>query len=122
MSRFKLTKPCDNCPFLKRGGIRVHPDRAREIASYFTDAQGGSFSCHKTVDYSDDEDDALDGARTAGAREQICAGGMIFADKQGKANQIVRIMERLGAIDWATLRQSRARVFDTLTQMLKAQR
>jgi hypothetical protein len=109
---FDLKRPCATCPFLKVGGIRLHKDRAREIAGYFTDAQGGTFACHSTIDYNQDEDND---------DEQMCVGGMVFADKQNKANQIVRIMERCGAIDWPTLRKSRPLVFDSVRQMIKAQ-
>jgi hypothetical protein len=113
---FKMTAPCDNCPFRKEGGIRLRPDRAREIAHQFTDSQGGTFPCHKTVDYGTEDDEgntSLDGT-------QMCAGGLLFAEKQGKANQLVRIMERIGAYDARKL-AGHDLVFDSLAMMLKAQ-
>lgn len=29
--RFDMKKPCDNCPFLRDGGIRLHEERVLEI-------------------------------------------------------------------------------------------
>jgi hypothetical protein len=116
---FKLTKPCDSCPFRKVDGIRLTPERAREIAGLFTDSQGGTFPCHKTVDY--DIEDDTDDARQMRAPEQLCAGGLIFAEKQGSVNQLMRIMERVGGYDPSALR-GHDEVFDSLSEMLRAQR
>ncbi len=99
------------------GGIRLTVGRAREIAGLFTDSRGGSFACHKTVDYVDEDADE----RPMRDGEQICAGGLIFAEKQGAANQFVRIMERLGAYDARELR-GHEHVFDSLREMVAAQR
>jgi hypothetical protein len=118
MTAFNLTTPCDNCPFRREGGIRLHRKRAHDIAALFTDEQGGTFPCHKTVDYDTDTDD--DGPRPMRPEEKMCAGGLIFAEKQGVANQMVRIMERIGAYDPRKLRGHDA-VFDDLDEMLAAQ-
>lgn len=58
---FDLKRPCDNCPFRKEGGIRLHPGRAREIARGQIDNPGMTFPCHKTVDY--EAEDANDDNR-----------------------------------------------------------
>ena len=108
---FDLRHPCDNCPFLKVGGIRLRKGRVREIARYFTDVQGGTFPCHKTVKGDDDED------RPMRRGEQMCMGGILFADKQGRANQMVRIGERTG-FDIRKV-SGRELVFDSIAQMLK---
>lgn len=89
---FDLKAPCDNCPFRKDGGIRLTEGRVKEIAREFTDTQGGTFPCHKTVRYDDDDADARRPMRRG---EQMCMGGILFADKQG-TNQMVRIGERTG--------------------------
>lgn len=47
---------------------------------------GGSFPCHKTVNHSDEGEDT--------SRSKHCAGALIFAEKNGNATQIMRIMEQ----------------------------
>jgi hypothetical protein len=110
---FDLKAPCADCPFLKAGGIRLTPPRARQVARYFTDTQGGTFPCHKTVKATDDDDEA----RPMRRGEQLCMGGILFADRLGRANQMVRIGERTG-FD-ITKVAGRDLVFDSLAQMLK---
>ena len=112
---FDLRQVCSNCPFLKSGGIRLMAGRVREIARCFTDVQGGTFPCHKTVKNDDDDDDS--GGRPMRRGEQICVGGILFADKQGRANQMVRIGERTG-FDIRKV-SGKGLVFDSLAQMLK---
>lgn len=85
---FKLVKPCDNCPFLKNGGIRLTADRTEEIAANMLSLAGGSFWCHKTTE--PDEDGG------SGPDADHCAGALIFAEKNGVATQAMRIAERLG--------------------------
>lgn len=112
---FDLRSPCSDCPFLKTGGIRLTRGRVREIARCFTDSQGAVFHCHKTVTHDDNDDDG--GTITTG-NEQVCAGGLIFADKQGKANQGMRIAMRLRLFNPDAL-TGRDRVFDSLAAMLR---
>lgn len=104
---FALKQPCDNCPFLKAGGIRLRIARAREIANYFLDQGGGGlFPCHKTV--------------RRRRHRQVCAGGMIFAFKHDKENQIMQVGRRLGLFHPEKL-TGQALVFDSLAEMLKVQ-
>lgn len=114
--RFDLTNPCSDCPFLKQGGIRVHPERVREIAGGMLDSQGVMFACHKTVDY-DREDENVD-PLPGGKQERHCAGALIFAEKNGNATQTMRITERLGLYDRRKL-TGQELVFDTLEEMLQ---
>lgn len=97
--RFDLHRPCSGCPFLKEGGVKfLGSDRAAEIASLFTTTgEGGTFPCHKTIDYdkpSGDEDESW-GAHVEGT--QHCAGALLFMEKVNpRGNNIIRIAERLG--------------------------
>lgn len=111
---YDLKKPCDNCPFLKQGGVRLEPERALEIARYATDRQGATFACHKTTR-------TVDGERKPTKDSQHCAGALIFAEKQGFCNQANRIMERIGVYDASKLdRSTFDDVFDDETEMEEA--
>lgn len=90
-----MNTPCDNCPFrLDRPGF-IPPARGREIAQ--TLAAGGSFDCHKTLDYSGDDEE---GEPRRTRKSQWCAGALIFLEHNGGAerNQMVRISQRLGML------------------------
>lgn len=104
MKRCHVAKPCANCPFLRVGGIRLHPQRVREIHD-----KGGAFPCHKTVNH--DQRDR--------SKERECAGAIIFAYKPDGpgAGQMLRISERLGVID-PSLASEHPEVFDSLDEML----
>lgn len=85
--KFDLKRPCDQCPFLKQGGARVRPARAREIAAADT------FVCHKTIDLPTDD-------------RQHCAGHLIHHEKRGHATQMMWIAERLKMYDADALDRS----------------
>lgn len=89
---FNLTKPCKHCPF--RNDIRpfLSTRRVREIIASLIGRQE-SFPCHKTVDYSHDDDGRVT------SKSEHCAGAMILLEKLGKPNQMMRICERLGLYD-----------------------
>jgi hypothetical protein len=93
--KYDLIRPCKDCPF--RTDIRpfLTTARAEEIAE--TLLSGGTFACHKTVDYSgDDEDeDGFSEGQVTG-QSQHCAGAMIMLEKMEMPNQMMRIAERLG--------------------------
>lgn len=116
---FDLKKPCDDCPFLREGGIRLRRERVEDIAGGMLDSQGITFACHKTtVDSSDGEGDLV-----ATQKSRHCAGALIFAEKNNTATQMMRIMERLRGYDARALMADRgtvARVFDNLDEMLAA--
>ncbi len=113
---YALTKPCNNCPFLKKGGIPLHPTRVREIAGN----KRGEFACHKTtVDVEDGEGNS---DREATENSQHCAGALIFHEKTG-STQMMRIAERLGMYDAEAVLKDKvamASVFDSLSEMLRA--
>ncbi len=112
-----MKKPCDDCPFLKVGGIRLRRARIREIAGGMLDIQGATFACHKTVEWDEDGETEINTKS-----QKHCAGALIFAEKHGSANQSTRIAERLGLYDAHALMDNRdtvTSVFDTLRQMLR---
>lgn len=86
--------------------------RAREIADSLLADQ--SFTCHKTVDYSGDEPKVTE-------RGRECAGAMIILERMGKANQGMRIAERLGIYDASAL-DMQAPVYETFEDWVEAQR
>lgn len=95
---FKLTKPCSNCPFRKGWGERfsLGTERCLEILN------GDAFQCHKTVDYSHEDDPYL----RQGKSPQQCAGVMSLLHRAGLPNQIMQVAERLGAADFSKLDHS----------------
>lgn len=97
---YTMTKPCNNCPFLRSGGIRLHPERVEEIAGGMLDSQGIQFPCHKSVEHSDDDDGEN---HIPQADEVHCAGALIFAEKNNTATQMMRIAQRLRMYDPRTL-------------------
>jgi hypothetical protein len=115
---YDLHKPCNNCPFLRKGGIRLHPSRVREIAGMMLSTAGGDFPCHKTTVEARDGFD-----RRATKDSRHCAGALIFAEKNGNATQLMRIMERLGFYDAQALMKDKSiteLVFDDMKEMLDA--
>jgi hypothetical protein len=120
---FDLTRPCDNCPFLKKGGIRLTEDRVREIAGAMLDSQGATFACHKTTVYAATPDGGED--LRSGPQSRHCAGALIFAEKHETATQAMRIAERLGWYDHRAFTSDPATVasvFDSLAEMMEANR
>jgi len=121
--RFDLKGPCPNCPFRsdKRGYLR--PARVEEICVGLFDER--TFSCHKTVAYSEDDegpdDEGEDGLhRVLSPGEQMCGGARVFLRKQGRVIQLEQISGRLipGPV---TEPDMSAPVFDTTRQMVQAQ-
>lgn len=115
-----LKRPCNNCPFLKVGGVRLTPRRALEIARNATDWNGGTFACHKTTVEADDED----GGKVSGPDSQHCAGSLIYMLKNDAMNQMSRIAGRLGILKTDELMADEAvvdSVFDDEREMVAAQ-
>ena len=112
--KYEMTHPCDDCPFRRKGGIRLRSSRAAEIGGMMLSLQGGEFPCHKTT-VSDG-----DGDREVVADSQHCAGALIFAEKNGNATQMMRIMERTRDYDPTRL-SGHDDVFDDLDEMIETQ-
>lgn len=114
--KYDMRRPCDNCPFLREGGIRLTRGRVREIAGMMLAGGPGDFPCHKTTVDAEDEDGACDRAVTPDSKH--CAGALIFAEKNGTPTQMMRICERIGMYD-ATKLEGHDRVFDDMEEMLE---
>ena len=82
---YKMTTPCDACPFLKGSGFTV-----RSLEGHAS----GEFPCHKQCDLDDEGNYVSKGKKTA-----HCAGALIYLEKQGRPHQMMRICERLGMYD-----------------------
>lgn len=109
---FALKRPCADCPFRSDKLPFLSRDRAQDIAdSLEADA---SFHCHKTISY-----DTEDGSPEVTGSSRHCAGAMITMEREGKANQMMRIGERMGLYDRETL-QMDAPVFSSLADWVAA--
>lgn len=118
-----MSAPCSNCPFLKKGGVRLTMGRIEEITSGLLKSQGHTFTCHKTTVDADAEDEDEEGVtdRVDGPNAQHCGGALIFAEKNGNQTQMMRFAERLGLYDPAALAALKAhrRIFDSVAEMMK---
>ena len=93
--KYSMKRPCSSCPFLREGGVKLRKSRIREIAGVMTSSRGGTFPCHKSVDYTDGGSPGRPGQEN----EIHCAGALIFAEKHDRPTQMMRIAERLGLYD-----------------------
>src|SRR5262249_54552584 len=109
---YHVSRPCDDCPFRRTGGVRLRAERVRQIARLVTGNPGGKFACHKTTG-------VLGRVRRA-LKDQQCAGALVFCEKQGKSTQLMRIAERLGRYDAAALLATpdAADIFNDVEEML----
>jgi hypothetical protein len=85
---YKLTTPCDECPFLIGSGFTY-----RNLQRH----AGGEFGCHKACDATED------GVFEPHKKTPHCAGALIFLEKQNRPHQMMRIAERLGMYDHTKL-------------------
>lgn len=90
---FDLTRPCADCPFLKVHERAYSMKRLKEFAS------AGMFPCHKTAECQENEEDGTSTGYRATQESQACAGMLIFNERRGQPNQMMRIAERLGLYD-----------------------
>ncbi len=103
-----LNAPCSNCPFLKKGGIRLMHDRILEITA------ASMFPCHKTTKKNSD------GRLSEHKGSAQCGGFLIFNENCGTPTQMMRIGERLGMYDPSLQKpKDRKRVFADLDAMLE---
>ena len=84
-----MKQPCANCPFRIGNGelFRLREGRIEEL-----ERSAEAFQCHKTVDYSGEEPDR-------GSKPQECAGFMTLRHRAETWTQMMRISERLGAMN-----------------------
>lgn len=107
MKPYKLTRPCDLCPFRSDIEPFLRPGRVDEIERSLV---RGEFPCHNTVNY-DRPRRRMD--------ESHCAGALILLEKLGRPSQMMRISERLGMYDPRKLDMT-APVFESFEQMREA--
>ena len=94
--KYTMTTPCNACPFLntpnmKRGFTLA---RLKEFAA-------NEFPCHQTASVIEDEDG--NDEYHANEKSLHCAGALIFNEKRGQANQMMRICGRIGMYDASRL-------------------
>lgn len=112
---YLLRTPCPRCPFRSDIEPYLRPTRAAEIARGL--AHSGSFTCHKTtVGVEDDEGSVV---MVDGPKAQQCAGATILLLKSDLWPQMLRIAERIGALDTARLDMA-APVHDSLDAWVAA--
>lgn len=87
---YDLTSPCAQCPFLKSMARGFSTRRLEEFAA-------GEFHCHRTGELDEDHDGGS--AYIATPDSKACAGALIYLEKRGRSNQMMRIAERLGFYD-----------------------
>ena len=85
---YKLTTPCDQCPFLTKMRHGFTLARLREFIG------DGPFHCHKTGTQDEETSEFI-----ATKDSSHCAGALIFLEKRKQQNQLMRIDERLGRYD-----------------------
>jgi hypothetical protein len=94
--KYTMTTPCDQCPFLNTSNMKrgFTLRRLKEFAA-------NEFPCHQTASSVEDEDGFSE--YRANEKSVHCAGALIFNEKRGTANQMMRICERLGMYDASKL-------------------
>jgi len=91
---YKMTTPCDACPFLKGSGFTL-----RSLIAHAR----GEFACHKQCDLVEDEDGVGIYQQKPNNKSAHCAGALIFNEKRDAPHQMMRIAERLGLYDHTQL-------------------
>lgn len=86
---FALKRPCGDCPFRSDKLPFLSRGRAQEIAESLHD--DASFHCHQTLNYDNEE-----GSPEINDKSIHCAGALIIMEREGAANQMMRIGGRLG--------------------------
>lgn len=126
---YDLKRPCPNCPFRTDLAFYLREGHAQDIAVGLLE-DGGTFTCHATVDY-DAWEDAKDLDYERGGEgsvpypydgtEQHCAGALIMLKKGGKLwhQNLYRIMATLKLFDPDALDMS-APVYESLEAFLGA--
>jgi hypothetical protein len=92
--KYSLTKPCDECPFLRTSGFTFESLLEHAV---------GEFPCHKACDLDEDETAFVE---RKNGKTPHCAGALIFLEKRNKPHQMMRITERLGEYDASKLDMS----------------
>lgn len=82
---FNMKKPCKDCPFVPGSSANVTLEVGR-IESIVSELRADrTFTCHKTLGHV--------------AKQEHCAGAMIFLEREDRPNQKMRIAERFKMYD-----------------------
>jgi len=110
---FNQKAPCNDCPFRKKGGVRYGLVSAFNYMKYFVTYPGRTFPCHKSVPAEIPRDQWSEWQ----PGQVLCAGGLIFAKKQGEEYLIMKIGIERGVYD-PNQHLEEDSVFDTPEEML----
>lgn len=92
---FAIKKPCKDCPFLDESDMRHSLSEGR-IESIIKDLESDRpFHCHKTVDYSLEEDNAAAMVENA----SYCAGSLLYMENAGNRPIHMRLGVAFGLYD-----------------------
>lgn len=100
---YDMKKPCECCPFRRGTAMRLTRARVGEVVGGMLNPNGGEFPCHRTIEHLEGEHGEDAGFREKNGKGKHCAGALIFAEKNGTATQMMRICERIGMYDAASL-------------------
>lgn len=114
-STYTLKGPCSNCPFRNDQESYLRPDRVVEIGNALL--RGEEFHCHKTVDYSTENEEGETEGRVA-AKTRVCGGAMATLHREGRDTQMERITARLGLPVAET--DPDAPVYDSIAEWVRA--
>jgi hypothetical protein len=118
---YDMKKPCECCPFRRGTRMRLTTGRVREVVGGMLKSNGGEFPCHRTIEHLEGDDGEDAGFREKDGKGKHCAGALIFAEKNKTSTQMMRICERIGMYDAASLMADKAvvdSVFDTFGEAL----
>jgi hypothetical protein len=90
-THFRLKRPCQNCPFKKKGAIELEPGRLKGIVEGLLKDDASSFPCHKTVHCSAGGEFDDEGNYIASGHEAMCAGAAAYLSKVGRPTIGMRI-------------------------------
>lgn len=95
--KFSLVRPCPKCPF-RRDCLSgwLGEVRSSEIAQSVLHGDL-TFACHETTAFA--EDDHGEDTYAPTGEEQHCVGAMLLVEKEGAANSMLQVAERLGLRD-----------------------
>lgn len=106
-------KPCNNCPFLKVGGIELRQGRLSQIIAKLIADDFLVFHCHKSV-HNERTGGSFDeeGNYTVSHKEAMCAGAAIYLEKVCRPTVGMRYARMLGIYDPALSQQHHTLVIE----------
>ena len=90
-THYRLKKPCNNCPFLKKGAIALEPGRLQGIIDQLLTDDHATFQCHKTVHAETGGDWDAEGQYHPSGHEAMCAGAASYLLKRGRPTVGMRL-------------------------------